>query len=109
MGAIPEITVVVAIALSQVCLFARLVMFSRATGFSVPEFISEVYVNALKVGITASAVPLVLMFVLPDGDWWSVLNLAACLISTATVVLIVGCSRNDRDFIYGFLTRRRKK
>lgn len=109
MGAIPEITVVVAIALSQVCLFARLVMFSRATGFSVPEFISEVYVNALKVGITASAVPLVLMFVLPDGDWWSVLNLAACLISTATVVLIVGCSRNDRDFIYGFLTRRREK
>lgn len=109
MGAIPEITVVVAIALSQVCMFARLIMFSRATGFSVPEFIRGVYVNALKVGICASAVPLVLMFVLPDGNWWSVLNLAVCLLSTAAVVLLVGCSRNDRDFIYGFLARRREK
>ena len=109
MGAIPEITVVVAIALSQVCMFARLIMFSRATGFSVPEFIRGVYVNALKVGICASAVPLALMFVLPDGNWWSVLNLAVCLLSTAAVVLLVGCSRNDLDFIYGFLARRREK
>ena len=109
LGAIPEITVVVAIALSQVCLFARLIMFSRSSGFPVPEFVKGVYVNALKVGVSASAVPLVLMFVLPSGDWWPVLNLAICLICTAVVVLLVGCSRSDRDFISGFLARRKEK
>lgn len=109
LGALPEITVVVAIALSQVCLFARLIMFSRTSGFPVPEFVKDVYVNALKVGVSSSAVPLVLMFVLPSGGWWSVLNLALCLICTAVVVLLVGCSRSDRDFIYGFLTRRKEK
>ena len=109
MGAIPEITVVVAIALSQVCLFARLIMFSKASGFSVPEFVREVYVNALKVGILASAVPLVLMFVLPAGFWWSVLDLAVCLICTAVVVLFVGCSRSDRDFLRGFISRRKER
>ena len=109
MGAIPEITVVVAIALSQVCLFARLIMFSKASGFSVPEFVREVYVNALKVGILASAVPLVLMFVLPAGFWWSVLDLAVCLICTAVVVLFVGCSRSDRDFLRGFISRRKAR
>lgn len=109
MGAIPEITVVVAIALSQVCLFARLIMFSKASGFSVPEFVREVYVNALKVGILASAVPLVLMFVLPAGFLWSVLDLAVCLICTAVVVLFVGCSRSDRDFLRGFISRRKER
>jgi hypothetical protein len=107
MGALPEITVVVAIALSQVCLFARLIMFSRASGFSVTEFVQEVYVNALKVGILSSAVPMVLMFMLPAGFWWSVLNLTVCLISTFVVVLLVGCSRRDREFIRGFLVRRK--
>ena len=107
MGALPEITVVVAIALSQVCLFARLIMFSRASGFSVTEFVQEVYVNALKVGILSSAVPMVLMFMHPAGFWWSVLNLTVCLISTFVVVLLVGCSRRDREFIRGFLVRRK--
>lgn len=109
MGAKPEITVVVALMLSQVCLFARLIMFSRASGFPVPEFVREVYVNALKVGITASAVPLVLMFALPQGIWWSVLNLAASLLSAAVIVLFVGCSEADRQFIREFIGRRNRQ
>ncbi len=108
-GARPEITVVVAIMLSQVCLFARLIMFSRASGFPVPEFVHEVYVNALKVGILASALPIVLMFVLPEGFWWSVMNLAVCLVCTVAVVLFVGCSKSDRDFLRGFLARRKER
>jgi hypothetical protein len=106
LGAIPEITVVVSIALSQVCLFVRLVMFSRASGFSVPNFVGEVYVNALKVAFVASAMPLVLMFVMPYGIWWSVLNLCLCLLSTLVTVLFVGCSKTDRDFIREFIGRR---
>ena len=109
LGAIPEITVVVAIALSQVCLFVRLVMFSRASGFSVPGFVSEVYVNALKVAFVSSALPLILMFVIPEGMWWSVLNLGLCLLWTLGTVIFVGCSKVDRDFLREFIGRRAGK
>ena len=109
LGAIPEITVVVAIALSQVCLFVRLVMFSRASGFSVPGFVSEVYVNALKVAFVSSALPLILMFVIPEGMWWSVLNLGLCLLWTLGTVIFVGCSKADRDFLREFIGRRAGK
>ena len=81
-------------------------MFSRASGFSVPNFVGEVYVDALKVAFVASAMPLVLMFVMPDGIWWSVLNLCLCLLSTLVTVLFVGCSKTDRDFIREFIGRR---
>ena len=109
LGAIPEITVVVAIALSHVCLFARLIMFSRASGFSVPEFVRGVYVNALKVAIGASALPLLLTFVLPEGMWWSVLHLGVSLLWTAGIIFFVGCGKEDRAFLLEFIRRRAGK
>lgn len=109
LGAIPEITVVVAIALSQVCLFVRLMMFSRASGFSVLGFVNEVYVNALKVAFVSSALPLILMFVIPEGIWWSALNLGLCLLWTLGTVIFVGCSKADRDFLREFIGRRAGK
>ena len=109
MGAIPEITVVVAIALSHVCLFARLIMFSRASGFSVPGFVREVYVNAMKVAVSAAAIPLVMTFVLPEGLWWSVLHLGVSLLWTAGVIFFVGCGKDDRAFLLEFIGRRARK
>ena len=109
MGAIPEVTVVVAIALSHVCLFARLIMFSRASGFSVPGFVREVYVNAMKVAVSAAAIPLVMTFVLPEGLWWSVLHLGVSLLWTAGVIFFVGCGKDDRAFLLEFIGRRARK
>ena len=109
LGAIPEITVVVAIALSHVCLFARLIMFSRASGFSVPAFVRGVYVNALKVAIGAASIPLLLTFVIPQGILWSVLHLGVSLLWTAGVIFFIGCSKEDRAFLYEFIGRRAGK
>ena len=109
LGAIPEITVVVAIALSHICLFARLIMFSRASGFSVPEFVKGVYVNALKVAVGAAVVPLVISFVLPEGIWWSVLHLGVSLLWTAGVIFFIGCGKEDRAFLLEFIGRRTGK
>jgi hypothetical protein len=106
-GAVPEITVVVAIIISQICLFVRLLMFSRASGFSVPDFIRGVYVNAMKVAMIASIIPLLLMYLLPEGTWWSVLNIAVCLLSAVVSVLFVGCTKSDRDFLREFIGRRK--
>lgn len=104
-GALPEITVVVAIFLSQVCLFARLRMFSRESGFPVNRFITEVYLNALKVSLAAVALPLVLSFVKLDGIWWSLLLLLIAFVCSASAVLFVGCDRHDREFLMGFIKK----
>ena len=106
-GAIPEITVVVAIALSQVCLFARLIMFGRVSGFSVPEFIRKVYLNVLKVLIVSILLPLTISFILPEGWQWSVLNIIVCVLWTGGVILFMGCDKNDRKFLLDFLRRRK--
>ena len=84
-------------------------MFSRASGFSVPEFVRGVYVNALKVAVGAAALPLLLTFVLPEGMWWSVLHLGVSLLWTSGIIFFVGCGKDDRAFLLEFIRRRTGK
>lgn len=106
MGAMPEITVVVAIVISQICLFARLFMFSRISGFPVRQFVHEVYMNSGKVACIAIAVPFIMGYFLPQGLWWSVLNILICLVWTAVSVLFGGCDSEDREFLVQLVRRR---
>ena len=68
MGAVPEVTVIVAIIISQICMWARLLMLSKATGFPVLPFLEEVYFSVLfKVVCGSLVVPLILEAVKPEG------------------------------------------
>ena len=68
MGAIPEVTVIVAIIISQICMWARLLMLSKATGFPVLPFLEEVYFSVIfKVVCGSLVVPLILEAAKPDG------------------------------------------
>ena len=108
MGAAAEVTVVVAIVLSQVCLWARLVMLNRATGFPVGEFVKTVYVKAVLVVLPcASVAPALFEIVKPEGICGLLCSVAVCVIWAGTVVYLVGMSRNERNMIKDLLTKRR--
>ena len=107
LGAAPEITVVVAIALSQVCLFARLTMLGKATGFPVGVYIKEVYTPVIfKVTLAAVALPLALRFVLPYGFWGFAASVAACVFGVVLAVLAFGMSSDEREWLKGMIFRR---
>lgn len=107
MGAAPEVTVAVAIALSQVCLFARLFMLGRATGFSAMVYIKEVYVPVIfKVTLAAVALPSALSLILPGGFWGFAASVAACVVSVLLAVLAFGMTADEREWIKGMIFRR---
>ena len=108
LGAAPEVTVVVAIAMSQVCLFARLIMLSKATGFPVSGYIKEVYMPVIfKVTLASVALPMTLNFVLPGGVWSFIASLAACVVSVLLAVLVFGMTADEREWIKGLIFRRK--
>ena len=108
MGAAPEVTAVVAIALSQVCLWARLVMLSRATGFPVGEFIKSVYVKSVFVVLPCAAVvPVLFEMVKPESIWGVLSSVAVCVLWAAAAVYVIGMSSEERDMVKGLLTKRR--
>jgi hypothetical protein len=108
LGAAPEVTVVVAIVLSQICLAARLIMLSRATGFPVGEFFKTVYVRSVFVVLPGAAVvPALFELVKPTGFWGLVASVAVCLVCSAIVIYTIGMNEDERNMVKGILLKRR--
>lgn len=108
MGALPEATVIVAIALSQCCLFARLLMLGRATGFPVLEYLTKVYFKAVIIVLPcAASVPVLFEFIKPAGLWGAAVSVAVCLLWTGLVVLSAGMDSDERNIVRGLLPKRR--
>lgn len=108
MGAGPEVTVMVAVALSQVCLFARLVMLNRSTGFPIREFLSRVYLKAVFVVLPcAASVPILFEKIKPSGVYGMLASVAVCVIWAAALIYIIGMDRDERNMVRGLLTKRR--
>lgn len=105
-GAPPESTVVISIVISQICLFARLYMLNRLTGFPVRNYLIRVWLNVLKVTAAAVAVSFVFDRFMPSGLAGTVLSIVICVASAATMILFLGCSSSERKELYQIISRR---
>jgi O-antigen/teichoic acid export membrane protein len=106
LGAMPEVTVIVAIALSQVCLWARMIMLSRATGFPVGTFVGQVYAKCLFVVLPlAASVPVLFELVKPEGIWGAVYSVALCVVWAGLTIYIIGMGKDERNMVKGLLKR----
>ena len=107
LGAMPEVTVMVAIAISQVCLWARLIMLNKATGFPILPFVSEVYVTLLlKVVCVTLVIPMLVNMVKPDGFAGLVVSAGTCVIVTLLVIWLLGLEPGERQWVKDKLKRK---
>lgn len=97
-GAVPEVTVMVAIVLSQICFFARLVMLNRMTGIPVGDFLKRVYLNILAVILTASAFSFAMIWLFGGSADGFIAKGAISLSAAVLSVSFVGCSSSERRF-----------
>lgn len=100
MGAIPEVTVIVAIIISQICMWARLLMLSKATGFPVLPFLMEVYFSILfKVVCGALVVPMILEAVKPEGFMGFLISASVSVIWPMFVIFALGLHADERKWL----------
>ena len=105
-GAMPEITVVVAIVISQLCFFLRLFMLKGMIGLEAGKFMKEVYLNVAAVAAVSLVAPLFICRLISASFWGFCLSVAVCVASAALAVLFVGSSKAERSEIRTFMTRR---
>ena len=108
-GAPAEATVVVSIALSQICLAARLILLKRMIGISPKDFFAKVYLKVLAVTAAAVVFPLLLHGSLSDDFAGFCISVVICVCSAALSVLFVGCSRSERREIVSMVLKRRER
>lgn len=105
-GAPPESTVAISIVISQICLFARLFMLSRLTGFPVKDYIVRVWLNVMAVTAAASAVPFVFEVLTQETAAATLASVFICLLCAALAILFVGCTSSERMELYRMISRR---
>jgi O-antigen/teichoic acid export membrane protein len=107
-GAPAESTVAVSIVISQICLFARLILLKSMIGLSPGEFLRRVYMNVLAVAAVAAAVPFVLRIFMPDGFLGFCLGAGVCVLSAGLSIFFIGCTVNERREIVTTILKKGK-
>ena len=102
----PEVTVIVAIVISQLCLFARLYMLKKTIDFPVRQYLARVYVNILKVTAVAGAVASTLMVIGEGSGLGFIFRVVICMLCAGLSVLFIGCSRAERQEMVQMVLRR---
>lgn len=98
-GLLPEITVAVAIIISQIALIARLWFLRSMIKLSARQFLQHVYINVLGVTAIATLAPLICYCTMsPDYIRLFVLSAVSC-ISSGLAIYYVGCNKEERKQI----------
>lgn len=96
LGVMPEMTIVVAIAISQVCLVARLWFLKDMINLPIMKFIKQVYVKVILVTILSSLLPSLCYFVpiAPAVRFFVVCIVSA--VSSAVCIYFIGCNMSEK-------------
>ena len=105
LGAMAEITVVVAIVLSLLCLVARLVMLQKMIGLPVGRFLTDVCLRSAVVAAASVVLPAVLTLTEVDGFAGFALSVTVCVACTALSSLYIGMSAEERKGLLSMLKK----
>ena len=107
-GAVPEVTAMVAIAISQVCLFARLYMLKSMIDLHAGDFIKKVYLNLLVTTALALIIPLLINPYMPDDFIGFFASVVMCMSSAGLAIWLYGLSSKERHEIIDMAVKRLK-
>lgn len=102
-GFLPEVIVMIAITLSIICLGARLIMLRSMIQLPIARFLHNVCGKILLVTILSAIMPLFIRWELPDNLYGFIISCLVCLVWTAAILFIFGCSVSERKFLTGKL------
>ena len=98
-GAFPEVVILVAIALSLICLAARLVMLHEMIALSIRDFVLKVLCNVLFVSVFACAPAVFATMCYAENFSYFVFSSLLCAMAGSLSAFYVGCNSTERQFI----------
>lgn len=99
LGMFPEVTVIVAIVISQLCLIARLWFLKRLIDFPVMQFIKKVYLSVIGVTLISLLFPAVCYVSIPSGYVQFFVLCGVSVLSSSAAIYYVGCNAEERVLV----------
>ena len=98
-GWFPEVTVIVAIIVSQLCFVARLWFLRKMIAFPVGAFVVKVYFNVIVVTLLSLIVPSLCYLLMPSGIVRFFVLCSLSVLSSVATIYFVGCNSEERAII----------
>lgn len=108
-GMIPEITIAVAIIISQICLFARLWFLRGMIKLPARQFLNKVYANVLLVTAISSIPALICYFTIQQQAVRFFVVCAVSVITSILTIYYIGCNKDERILISSYVKRYKEK
>lgn len=105
----PEVTVIVAIVISQLCLVARLYFLRTMVKLPVRKFITNVYFNLIFVTFVSALPPLLLFITMEPGYTRFILICIVSVVSSLSTIYYIGCNVNERRIIISQIKKIKNK
>lgn len=105
MGYFPEVTVIVAIIISQICLFARLAFLKNMVKLPVKSFLKDVYCNVIIVSAIAFIAPF-FCHIFIGGQYLRLF--VVCIVSVITsglTIYFIGCNKDERNLAKRYINK----
>ena len=104
-GMPPELVFIVAIVISQFCLFSRLVLLRKMIGLEINKFLKSVWMNVLIVAFVSSILPILISYKTYESlsrlFWLLLVN----IVTVSIVVYFIGLTLNERAYFREKITR----
>lgn len=95
-GMQPETTIIIAIAISHLCLVTRLIMINKEINLSIRCFIFKTYIPIVLVVTFSFLFPLGMQYLLKNDNYRVIITIISCFISTIFWVYVLGCSKHEK-------------
>lgn len=109
MGYFPEITVVVAIIISQICLAARLAFLKHMIKLPVAVFLRDVYCNVIIVSAIAFVIPFLCHLYIGNQILRLIVVSVISVITSGLAIYFVGCDKNERILVKKYICKIKNK
>lgn len=110
LGYAPPCVLVIAVVISQCCLFARLIMLSKMIKIKIREYLKDVYLRCLSVALLASIIPVSIKIYYPQDTFpMLMMESVVCLGCSLIAILIIGFNQSERVFILHHLSSLKSK
>jgi O-antigen/teichoic acid export membrane protein len=99
LGFTPEVVFVVAITISVISLYLRLLFMRHYTGMRLSVFLINVCLKVLVVSLISAISPVIICYLMQDSWTRLLLVLLVSVICSCATIFYVGCSKSERGFI----------
>tara|TARA_B110000240_G_scaffold174071_1_gene200270 strand:+ start:3014 stop:4501 length:1488 start_codon:yes stop_codon:yes gene_type:complete len=101
----PEVTFIIAIIISLICLFARLMILRNLVQFDIKRFSKSVLAPITLVSVLSFGVTIPSSLYIINSTMGSLLSILICIVSVGVFVFFIGLNRNEKNVIIRVLKK----